>query len=93
MRALIERVCTSREVEALKLRSIGYGTRRIGRALGISPRSVRDRLDGAARKIQAELAREGERRCPSPGCPELLAIDKETRVWRCPMHGPMELVE
>lgn len=27
--------------------------------------------------------------CPSPGCPQQLQVDEETRVLRCPMHGPM----
>lgn len=90
LRAMIERVCTAKERETLKLKAAGCGVRRIARILGISPTSVRDRLAGAQRKLEAELA---GRACPSPGCDELLVDDQETRVLRCPMHGPMEIVE
>jgi hypothetical protein len=30
--------------------------------------------------------------CPSPGCPQLLALDEETPVLRCTVHGPMEVI-
>jgi hypothetical protein len=29
--------------------------------------------------------------CPSPGCPQMLALDDETTVLRCAMHGPMQM--
>lgn len=50
-RELIERVCTPKEVEALRLKAAGYGTRRMAIALGISRAAVRERLASAARKV------------------------------------------
>lgn len=54
-----ERVSTAKELEALKLKSLGYGRRRIASVLGISDSAVRDRLRSARRKIEAELNERG----------------------------------
>jgi DNA-binding CsgD family transcriptional regulator len=56
LREIIERACTPREIEALKLRAAGYGIRRIARALDLDPSTVRARLNRAERKIRAETA-------------------------------------
>jgi DNA-binding CsgD family transcriptional regulator len=55
LRALIERVCTTKEIEVLKLKAAGYGLRPMARILGISRSSVRSRLDAASQKIAKEL--------------------------------------
>lgn len=57
LREVIERVCTRRELEVLKMKAAGAGRRTISLALGISESAVRDRLNAAQRKIQAELDR------------------------------------
>jgi DNA-binding CsgD family transcriptional regulator len=51
--ALAERVCTAKQLEALRLVAQGYGTRRIARVLDITPQAVTARLDGARRRILA----------------------------------------
>lgn len=56
LRDIIERVCTPREVEALKLKHVGYGRRRMALVLGISDTAVRDRLRAAEKKIRGEVA-------------------------------------
>ena len=56
LRDVIERVCTPAEIDALKLKALGYGRRRMGVVLGISDSAVRDRLRSAERKIRAEVA-------------------------------------
>jgi hypothetical protein len=47
-------------------------------------------MDTMEKRIR-ELGREPAPppRCPSPGCPKTMYRDCETRVLRCPMHGPM----
>lgn len=46
------RVCTAKELEALRLRDErGMSPHRISMALGLSRRAVRERLDNADRKI------------------------------------------
>lgn len=47
--------CTDKQVDALQLAAAGYGARRSGRILGISPAAFRARLDGAMLKIRDEL--------------------------------------
>lgn len=56
LRELIERTCTEREIEALKLKAAGYGRRATALSLNISESAVRDRLRSAERKIRAEVA-------------------------------------
>lgn len=56
MRRLIERVCTPRQVDVLKLKAHGYGRRRIATILGIAPSSVSDRLRHASDRIQEALS-------------------------------------
>lgn len=56
-RLLIERVCTPRQVDVMKLKAHGYGRRRIARILGISEGSVADRQRKASLRIQNELDR------------------------------------
>ncbi len=51
-----ERVCTPPQLEALKLKSWGYGRRRIALMLNLSETAVRDRLRAAARAIEGEFA-------------------------------------
>jgi DNA-binding CsgD family transcriptional regulator len=48
-----EQLCTPKQLEALRLVALGYGTRRIARVLNISPQAVTARLDGARRRLQA----------------------------------------
>jgi DNA-binding CsgD family transcriptional regulator len=52
LRALIEKVCTPKQVEAVKLKALGLGVSRIGRVLGISREAVRNRLAGAELNIR-----------------------------------------
>jgi DNA-binding CsgD family transcriptional regulator len=59
MRELAERVCTPKELEALKLKASGYGRRRIAIVIGISETAVRDRLRSGERKLAAALEDEG----------------------------------
>lgn len=56
LRGIIERVCTPRQIEALKLKSQGAGAKRIGIALGIDESAVRGLLHRAERRIRAEVA-------------------------------------
>lgn len=60
LRTTIERVCSTKELDAVKLSLDGAGRRRIAHALGISESSARDRLRNARRKIldAVELDRE-----------------------------------
>ena len=55
--AIAERVCTRAQIEVVELHEAGLGYRTIGRRLGLSPTSVRDRLDRATERIDAELHR------------------------------------
>jgi DNA-binding CsgD family transcriptional regulator len=56
LRELIERVCTPRQVEAMKLVAVGAGAKRIGLALGVDESSARALLRRARRNVQAEVA-------------------------------------
>jgi DNA-binding CsgD family transcriptional regulator len=56
LREIIERVCTPRQIDALKLVNAGAGARRIGLALGIDESAARGLLARARRRIQAEVA-------------------------------------
>lgn len=53
---IIERVCTPRQIEALKLRAIGAGAKRIGLALDIDESAARGLLRRAERAVRAEVA-------------------------------------
>jgi len=55
-----ERVCTDRQLEALRLASHGYGYRRSGKILGISASAVSDRLQNAYLNIQRAYDLEDE---------------------------------
>lgn len=56
LRQVIERVCTPAEIEALKLKAAGYGRRRAALVLRISESALRDRMNSARRKVEAEVA-------------------------------------
>jgi DNA-binding CsgD family transcriptional regulator len=56
LRKIIERVCTPKQIEALKLKADGFGLQRIAQVLGITKESVRSRLDSAALRIRTEAA-------------------------------------
>ena len=47
--------CTDKQIDALQLAAAGYGSRRAGRILGISPAAFKARLDGVMLKIKDEL--------------------------------------
>ena len=47
--------CTHKQVDARQLAAAGYGSRRAGRILSISPAAFRERLNGAMLKIRDEL--------------------------------------
>jgi hypothetical protein len=47
--------CTSKQLDALMLAAAGYGARRAGRILGISPSAYRARLDAGMLLIRDEL--------------------------------------
>ena len=55
MRDLIERSCTPRQVDVLKLKAYGFGKRRIADELGISPSAVSDRMRSGMRRVLVEL--------------------------------------
>jgi DNA-directed RNA polymerase specialized sigma24 family protein len=57
MRELIERVCTPRQVDVLKLQAHGYGTRRIAAILGVSRQAIKSRLEIARKRVERELER------------------------------------
>lgn len=50
--------CTPDELDALKLYALGYGYRAIGRALGITRDTARNRLERASRKIRDYIEQE-----------------------------------
>jgi DNA-binding CsgD family transcriptional regulator len=56
LRAVIERVCTPRQIEALKWKATGCGARRIGVILGIDESAARGLLRRAERNVQQEIA-------------------------------------
>lgn len=56
MRKIIERTCTAKQIEALKLKADGFGLRRIAQVLGITKEAVRSRLDSAELLIRKEVA-------------------------------------
>ena len=49
---LIEERCTPRQIQALQLLARGYPIRKIGRALDIDGKTVRDLLDRARRRLK-----------------------------------------
>lgn len=55
VRSLAERELTPKQLEAWKLHSLGYGYRRVGRILGISTRSARDRIERARQIIDKAM--------------------------------------
>jgi DNA-binding CsgD family transcriptional regulator len=56
LREIIERVCSAKEIEVLKLKAAGAGRRRMALVLDISESAVRDRLSSAERKVRREVA-------------------------------------
>lgn len=48
---LVDAGCSPEEVEAVLRHDLGWGYRQIARALGVSPTTVRDRIDTAARRV------------------------------------------
>lgn len=55
IRDVFERLCSPKELDAVKLTLDGAGRRTVGRALGISDSAARDRLRNARRKTEPEL--------------------------------------
>lgn len=53
LRAVIERVCTPRQVEVLKLYAQGLGHKRVAATLGVSTKTAREHLEAASRRIRA----------------------------------------
>jgi DNA-binding CsgD family transcriptional regulator len=60
VRSAAQARCTPMKLDALKFTAAGYGARRVGRILGISPQAYKSRLDGAMLKIRDELDAPGE---------------------------------
>jgi DNA-binding CsgD family transcriptional regulator len=60
LRALIEQVCTPKQIEVVKLKARGLGVSRMGRVLGISREAVRGRLAGAELNIRRARDRADE---------------------------------
>ena len=56
VRAAALAVCTPEEIDALKLSAIGYGYRKMGRALGIDRDTARNRIERASKKIRDHMA-------------------------------------
>ena len=59
VRAAAKEVCTKEEIDVLKLSALGFGTRAIGRVLGIDRDTARNRLDRASRKIRNHMGGAG----------------------------------
>lgn len=57
LRAIAERVLTTKQLDVVKLLAAGYSLRRIALLLGVSRSAVRERAEGAQRRMQAELDR------------------------------------
>lgn len=55
---IADRVCTRAQAEAVELYESGFGYRLIAQRLGLSPTTVRDRLDRAWIRIDQQLARD-----------------------------------
>lgn len=53
--AVIEAVCTPREIECVRLANLGHGTRAIAKRLRITPSTARDYLNRASTKTRAAL--------------------------------------
>jgi DNA-directed RNA polymerase specialized sigma24 family protein len=51
IRAKLDRL-TPAQREAVRLREEGHGVRTIARILGLNPTSIRDRLNGAYRRLE-----------------------------------------
>ena len=55
VRIAAQTCCTPKQLEALQLSAAGYGAKRAGRILGITPGAYRSRLDGAMLKLRDKL--------------------------------------
>jgi DNA-binding NarL/FixJ family response regulator len=55
LREIIERVCTPKQIEILKLKHAGWGFKRIALALGVDESTVRGHLRAAERNIRQEV--------------------------------------
>lgn len=55
---IAQRVCTRAQFAVVELAEAGFGYRTIARRLGIGVTTVRDRLDRAWERINAELVQE-----------------------------------
>ena len=53
LRALIEEVCTEKQINVLKLKAAGVSTRGIARVLDVDPVTVRGHLERAYKRIRA----------------------------------------
>jgi DNA-binding CsgD family transcriptional regulator len=56
MRAIIQRVCTPKQVEVMKMKAAGFGIKRMAQALSITPEAVRSRLTSAELRVRREVA-------------------------------------
>jgi len=56
LREVMERVCTPRQIDCLRLKAQNVGNRRIGLVLGIDESTVRHHLEAGRRAIQREVA-------------------------------------
>lgn len=56
IREVAESVCTPQQLDALKLLSHGYGSKRSARILGVSRDAVRYRIEAGSLRIEKELA-------------------------------------
>ena len=56
LREVMERVCTQRQIDCLRLKAQGIGNRRIGLLLEIDESTVRHHLNTGRRAIQREVA-------------------------------------
>lgn len=52
IRAAMEQHLTAKQLEVMKLRATGHGVKATGRALDIAPATVRERFEGACRKLR-----------------------------------------
>jgi DNA-binding CsgD family transcriptional regulator len=53
---IMERVCTPKQIECLKLKSTGHGAKRSALILGCDESTVRGHLRAAERRIREEVA-------------------------------------
>lgn len=53
--AVAKQVCTARQLTAMQYRRQGVSWRRIGRLMGLDPKTVRDHVEAGSRRLEQAL--------------------------------------